>query len=77
MGDIITFHVYEDDNTKEYIQEWEIQVHHYKLKYYAYNTMDVEQVKEKVARITRAMNYVTSVTNMNTMVPRLIWQDDF
>ena len=71
------FHIYEDDRTKEYTQEWEVKVGPHKFTYYAYNTLTLDDARVKLAEVTTAMSYITSITNMNLMVPRKVWQDDF
>ena len=73
----IVFRVYENNLTNNYNQEWEIRVGHYAITYFSETLLTLEQARVKVVEITTAMSYITSITNMNIMVPRMTWQDDF
>lgn len=73
----IVMHVYENDLTHEYTQEWQVRVGHYAINYYACDNLTLEQARVKITEINHAMSYINSVALMNPMVPRLTWQDDF
>lgn len=73
----IVFGVYENGLTRNYNQEWEVRVGMYAIIYYAETLLTLEQARVKIAEITTAMGYITSITNMNLMVPRKTWEDDF
>ena len=73
----MNFYIYEDDRTKEYTQEWEVKVGPHKFTYYAYNDLTLDQARAKIAEVTSSISYITAITNMNIMVPRKVWQEDF
>ena len=73
----ITFHVYENDLTRDYNQEWQLRIAHFAINYYSTTDITVDEARRKMVEITTGMSYIRSVTDTNTMVPRLTYQEDF
>ena len=75
----MVFHIYEDNQTKEYTQEWSITFGYNSIIYYAYNKTEQDEVNYKFIDILSVMKFTVGVYDMKRPLiePTLVWQDDF
>jgi hypothetical protein len=75
----MVFHIYEDNRTKEYTQEWSMTIGYNTITYYSYNKVEQDTVNYKFLDILNVMRFTEGVHRMNntTHTPTLIWEDAF